>query len=101
MRPADTELCERKKTDEELFAIARAHMEKYSGAASLDRGLWDATVRLALRPRTEVAAPVWRHVLTDQLPDGPPCSPGTTLFAFRETEGHWEYDLPDLPKEKP
>lgn len=37
------------ETDEELFAKARAHMEKYSAAASLDRRLWDATVRLALK----------------------------------------------------
>ena len=36
-------------TDEELFAQARTHMEKFSVAASLDRRLWDATVRLVLR----------------------------------------------------
>lgn len=36
-------------SDEELFAQARAHMEKYSIAASLDRRLWDATVRLVLK----------------------------------------------------
>lgn len=38
-----------KETDEELFARARAHMEKYWAAASLDRRLWDATVRLVLK----------------------------------------------------
>ena len=37
------------ETDEELFAKARTHMERYSAAASLDRRLWDATVRLALK----------------------------------------------------
>lgn len=42
------------ETDEELFAKARAHMEKYSAAASLDRRLWDATVRLVLKEQTWV-----------------------------------------------
>lgn len=33
------------ETDAELYAKARAHMEKYSMAASLARPLWDAVVR--------------------------------------------------------
>lgn len=37
------------ESDEQLFAKARAHMESYAIAASLDRRLWDATVRIALR----------------------------------------------------
>ena len=37
------------ETDEQMFLRARAHMEKWSYAASLDRRLWDAVVRYALR----------------------------------------------------
>lgn len=43
------------ESDEQLFARARAHMEKYSAAASLDRRLWDATVRVCLQAQKEAA----------------------------------------------
>ena len=54
-----------KETDEELFARARAHMEKYWAAASLDRRLWDATVRLVLKGQECSSGPVepgWKLV---------------------------------------
>jgi hypothetical protein len=49
------------ESDEALFAKAREHMEKYSGAASLDRRLWDATVRMVLKHAPEEQDAVrWR-----------------------------------------
>lgn len=50
-------------SDEQLFAQARAHMEKFSAAASLDRRLWDATVRLALKGMSPPSAD---KAITDQ-----------------------------------
>ena len=39
----------------------------------------------------------WRYVEGQELPDGAPVDPDTTLFAFDEGPGHWEYKLPPLP----
>lgn len=44
------------------------------------------------------AAPRWRYVDSDRLPDGTPVDHGTTLYTFEYgRDGHWEYDLPALP----
>ena len=56
------------ETDEELFAKARAHMEKWTNAASLDRRLWDATVRLVFKAQ-QPEGDTWNLALEDAARD--------------------------------
>lgn len=94
------------ETDDELFAKARAHMEKFTSAASLDRRLWDATVRLVLRtPRPEGMA--LENLKNVAVSDGTIVKSASlteetksVLLAAREeliwAEGHWGADYHEI-----
>jgi hypothetical protein len=105
------------ETDEQLFARARAHMEKYWGAASLDRRLWDATVRLVLRASPSEADGEGWIAVSERMPQSSKnvlfwCGwlqlgyhldvtdnwygRGDEGFAIREKVTHW-MPLPDAP----
>lgn len=53
-------------TDAQLYAQARAHMEQWSGAASLARPLWDAVVREHDRLERELAEAKQSVALRDE-----------------------------------
>ena len=48
--------------------------------------------------RQNAARSAWRYVYDTSLPDGAPVAPGTTVYAFNDQPGHWEYYLPPLPQ---
>lgn len=44
------------------------------------------------------SGPSWRYITAEgALPEGTPVAPGTTVYAFDGSNGHWEYKLPKLP----
>lgn len=93
MRKFERELAEMKA---KYAAECDASMMAGSQNSALRLQLWDAEERSRARSANEFG---WRYLdASHDLPEGPPADPGTTLYAFDGSNGHWEYNLPPLPE---
>ena len=82
--------------ERELLRIAVIKMRRW---CPVEANITIDTIQHFLDEPSQSEAPHegWKRVLGDDLPDGAPVDPGTTLYAFDNFPGHWEYRLPPLP----